>query len=151
LPDVATLTKVWTEKLLGELPVRVRSKWRGGRWADVSNGLLRFAVPNQWHLQACEESRPDVQKVLAAHLGRGVTVVLVDESAGGASAATTSSPGGGGPGLHAVPSPPDDDPDDVLHPAEVADLPDANDVTVGGVDLLLSEFGGEIVQEENRD
>jgi DNA polymerase III subunit gamma/tau len=158
VPDMATLGKVWSDQLLGELPVRVRSKWRGGRWIDTRDGKLRFGVPNKWHLQACESGKLDVEKVLAAHFGQRIPVLLVDDEAAGGSPPSASAPG---PGTPAAPPasrgpsrpdspPPADDHDDIPHPAEIADLPDA-DVTVGGIELLQREFGGEMVQEERRD
>lgn len=141
---MATFPKVWSEQLLGELPQTVRSKWRGGRWLDAADGALRFAAPNQWHLKACEEGRLDVEKVLANHFGHRIPVQLVVEGGSGPAPGASASPAGSGP---APGEPPPDDHDDAPHPAEIAALPDA-DVTVGGVDLLLREFGGEIVQEE---
>jgi hypothetical protein len=115
---MATFPKVWSEQLLGELPQTVRSKWRGGRWLDAAEGALRFAAPNQWHLKACEEGRLDVEKVLANHFGHRIPVRLVDEGGGVAA----SPPAGSGP---APAEPPPDDHEDVPHPTEIADLPDA--------------------------
>lgn len=82
--------------------------------------------------------------MLANHFGHRVPVQLVVEGGSGPAPGASASPAGSGP---APGEPPPDDHDDAPHPAEIAALPDA-DVTVGGVDLLLREFGGEIVQEE---
>jgi hypothetical protein len=138
--------------VLGELPLPVRSKWRGGSWLAVSDGRAQFATPNEWHKKACDEGRLAVEQALKAHFGTPVTVeVVVDEPGGdggqpGAPTQGRSSPQaptgqGQAPGQA-------DDSDDVLSPDEVRELKDAGDVATGGVDLLLKEFGGELVEED---
>jgi hypothetical protein len=93
-------------------------------------------VPNAWHQSACDESRRDVEAALASHLGAPVTVAVVVDGDAGPPPAGASGPGPA----------PDPEPDDEhIDPGE---LRDADDVAATGVDLLLREFGGELVEEE---
>jgi DNA polymerase-3 subunit gamma/tau len=135
LPATRELDAAWSGSVLAGLPVKFRSKWRGGRWIEPGDGRVRFAVPNTWHQKECEKSRRDVEQALAAHFGRPVAVAVVVE--GGV-------PAGPPPG---APPPPEPD-DEHIDPAELRDAADA-DVATNGVDLLLREFGGgQLVEEE---
>jgi hypothetical protein len=138
--------------VLGELPLPVRSKWRGGSWVDVADGRARFATPNEWHKKACDEGRVAVEKALSAHFGSRIAVEVVIGEAG----PNGASPGPGAPGqpptsvgvVDARAGGQADEADDVLSPDEVRELKDAGDVATGGVDLLLREFGGELIEED---
>jgi DNA polymerase III subunit gamma/tau len=146
-PSVGELEAVWTDGVLAGLPVKIRSKWRAGRWVDPEGGELRFSVPNAWHKSACDEARVQVEQALAAHFGRSLTVGIVVSGEAGAA------PIPGDPAwTPATPTTPDarvsssaTDDEDVIDPSE---LRDAGDVATGGVDLLLREFGGGEVIEE---
>jgi DNA polymerase III subunit gamma/tau len=143
-PTVGELEAVWTTGVLAGLPVKIRSKWRAGRWVDPDGGELRFSVPNAWHKGACDEARPQVEQALTAHFGRQLTVGIVVSGD-----ATPAAPVPGDPAWAATTPPADaaaPTPDDeVIDPNE---LRDAGDVATGGVDLLLREFGGGEVLEE---
>jgi DNA polymerase-3 subunit gamma/tau len=146
-PSVGELEAVWTTGVLAGLPVRIRSKWRAGRWVDPEEGELRFSVPNAWHKSACDEARVQVEQALAAHFGRPLTVGIVVD---GDAAAAAPMPGDPAwtpttPPPDAAASQPATDDEDVIDPSE---LRDAGDVATGGVDLLLREFGGGEVLEE---
>lgn len=137
--------------MLGELPLPVRSKWRGGSWVEVTDGRARFATPNEWHKKACDEGRLAVEQALAAHFGSRVAVEVVVAETGNGS----SGPGGAGAGEPATAvggaastGAPNDEADEVLSPDEVRELKDAGNVATGGVDLLLREFGGELIEED---
>ena len=138
---------MWTTGVLAGLPVKIRSKWRAGRWVDPEGGELRFAVPNAWHKSACDEARRQVEQALARHFGRALTVgIVVDGDAG------TAGPLPGDPAWSPGAAPaepgtaPGADDDEDIDPTE---LRDAGDVATGGVDLLLREFGGgEVLQED---
>lgn len=140
-PSRAEVDAAWSASVLAGLPVKVRSKWRGGRWADADGSGLRFSVPNTWHQKACEGSRRDVEQALSAHFGRPLTVTLVVD---GDTGAAGSDPLGLAP--PAVPgSAGAADGDEDIDPR---DLRDADDGVTDGVDLLLREFGGGRVVEE---
>ena len=170
VPTVGELDAVWTTGVLAALPVKIRSKWRAGRWLDAEGDELRFAVPNEWHKRACDEARTQVEKALAEHFGRALAVGIVvgddgggggppglggfgadpagarpDPMAGGAAAdRPTPSPGGGNGGAGAATIAGADD-DEAIDPSE---LRDAGDVATHGVDLVLREFGGELLEED---
>jgi DNA polymerase-3 subunit gamma/tau len=172
-PSLDQLLAAWESTLLAALPIPVRSKWRGGRWDEVAGGTARFGVPNEWHKKACDEGRRDVEQVLAQHFGAPVPVEIVvdggdgsaDGRAGGsARSGDGGSPGGSaggtearsGPGSGEAPPPWQGGPgasaahevsDELaeVDMAEIAELPDADDIAIGGVELLKKEFGGELI------
>jgi hypothetical protein len=136
---VGTLESVWSGSVLAGLPVKIRSKWRGGRWVEPGAGTLRFAVPNAWHQKACDESRRDVEQALGAHFGAPVAVAIVVEGGGSGEAPVAGAP---------APPPEPDAEDEHIDPRELRDAK-ADDVATNGVDLLLREFGGgQLVEEE---
>jgi DNA polymerase III subunit gamma/tau len=133
VPDLDEITSAWTNDVLTALPKSVRSRWRGGRWIDSDPRAVRFAVSNEWHQRACDESRREVEEALLAHFGGPVPVAIVveGEPAGGAPTASAAAP-----------------PDDVEH-IDPAELSDADDAAVSGVDLVVRTFGGgELIQED---
>ncbi len=65
VPTIGELEAVWTTGVLAGLPVKIRSKWRAGRWVDPEGGELRFSVPNAWHKSACDDARLQVEQALA--------------------------------------------------------------------------------------
>lgn len=148
---MAAVTGAWSA-LLAELPIPVRSKWRGGSWAGATADGLRFEVPNEWHKKACEDGRLEVEKVLKGRFGLHVPVEVT--VAGGGGSADPSRPGspsaagslssGAGAGATAGGAVDDDE----IESIDVSELADAGDVAVGGVDLLMREFGGELIQED---
>jgi hypothetical protein len=126
--------------VLGTLKLKVRSRWRTGRWAEVDGGAWRFAVPNAWHQTECDETRSAVEQALTAHFGHPISVtVVVDTDA----APATTFPGSGG-----GPSAGNGGTDDVDEHIDLGELRDADDAPSNGVDLVLREFGGGQVVEE---
>jgi DNA polymerase-3 subunit gamma/tau len=133
IPELDELTKAWTDAVLTALPKSVRSRWRGGRWIDPDTSAVRFAVSNEWHQRACDESRREVEEALLAHFGGPVPVAIVveGEPAGGSSTTSAAAP-----------------PDDPEH-IDPAELRDADDAATSGVDLVVRTFGGgELIQED---
>ncbi|HEX6418616.1 MAG TPA: DNA polymerase III subunit gamma/tau [Acidimicrobiales bacterium] len=149
-PTLGEVEAAWSGGVLAGLPVKVRSKWRGGRWTSPLDGALRFAVPNAWHQNACNDARRDVEQALAAHFGRTVTVtVVVDEGDGHGGAAGGTPPGGAaGPTASGTTGRAPSAPPEEEH-VDLDDLRDADDAPGGGVDMLLREFGGGEVIEES--
>jgi DNA polymerase-3 subunit gamma/tau len=149
VPSRDELTLAWGDGLLGGLPVRVRSKWRGGRFVDSAGAVARFALPNEWHLRECAQGRPEVVAALTAHFGRPVEVELVlDET-------MLADPGAAAPGPQqprpasasaagAASSPVVDLADEAVDPNELVDAPDV----ATGVDKLLEVFPGSELLEE---
>ncbi|MGH2475971.1 MAG: hypothetical protein ACRDIL_11980, partial [Candidatus Limnocylindrales bacterium] len=131
IPDLDEITTVWTDLVLAGLPKSIRSRWRGGRWIEPDVQTSRFAVSNEWHQKACDESRVQVEEALLAHFGGPVPVAIVVE---GETAA----------GSRASAPPPDDS--EHIDPTE---LRDADDAVVTDVDLVVRTFGGgELIQED---
>jgi DNA polymerase-3 subunit gamma/tau len=134
IPDLDEITDAWTGAVLIGLPKSVRSRWRGGRWIEPDPGTVRFAVSNEWHQKACDESRREVEEALVAHFGGPVPVAIVVEG----------EPAGGG--ASAVPGAALPDEVDHVDPDE---LQAADDAAVTGVDLVVRTFGGgELIQED---
>jgi DNA polymerase-3 subunit gamma/tau len=77
LPSRDELTKAWGDKVLTQLPPKARSRYAGGRFSGVEGGAAVYALPNAMHRDRCEEVRPEVEAVLAAHFGRPVPLRLV--------------------------------------------------------------------------
>ncbi|HEX5366287.1 MAG TPA: DNA polymerase III subunit gamma/tau [Acidimicrobiales bacterium] len=145
VPTVGELDAVWTADVLASLPVKVRSKWRAGRWLEPEGAELRFAVPNEWHKKACDEVRAQVEKALGGHFGRALAVgVVVAPEPGpvGPLGPGGARSGGAAPGRTG--RAPDVD-DEAIDPSE---LRDAGDVATHGVELVLREFGGELLEED---
>lgn len=147
LPTVAELDAAWSGGVLAGLPVKIRSKWRGGRWAEPADGALRFAVPNAWQQNACDEFRREVEQALGARFGRRLPVTFLVE--GDPARSDSSSPGAPvvAPPPSGAPGPAVDDTDEHIDPSE---LRDADDVATNGVDMLLREFGGGELLEEDQ-
>ncbi|HKY66145.1 MAG TPA: hypothetical protein VJM49_07230, partial [Acidimicrobiales bacterium] len=167
LPTIGEIEAVWTTGVLASLPVKIRSKWRGGRWVDAEGDELRFSVPNEWHKKACDDARSQVETALAAHFGRPLVVGIVvggDDTAAAGPAGVGSfgaDPPAGGPptragGIPAVAPTPGatatpgqasaSSADDEA--IDLSELRDADDVATHGVDLVLREFGGELLEED---
>jgi hypothetical protein len=145
---MSELDAAWTGGVLAALPVKIRSKWRGGRWIEPADGALRFAVPNAWHQNACDEFRRDVEQALGDRFGRPLGVSFVVESDTRTDQSFPGGPPVAPPSAGRVgASGPEDDTDDHIDPSE---LRDADDVATNGVDLLLREFGGGQVIEEDQ-
>jgi DNA polymerase-3 subunit gamma/tau len=133
IPDLDEITNAWTDAVLTALPKSVRSRWRGGRWIEPDPRTLRFAVSNEWHQKACDESRGEVEEALLAHFGGPVPVAIVVEGELAGAGSTASA------------SPPPDDPEHI----DPAELRDAGDAAVTDVDLVVRTFGGgELIQED---
>jgi hypothetical protein len=132
-------------EVLPTLPLKIRSKWRGGRWIGTgADGPWQFAVPNAWHQGACDEARPAVERALGVHFGHAVTVAVVVDGDAAASAVP-----GAGPGNAPAASPAAAG-DDLDEHVDLHELRDADDAPGNGVDLVLREFGGGQVVEEER-
>jgi DNA polymerase-3 subunit gamma/tau len=132
IPDLAEITTAWTDAVLAGLPKSVRSRWRGGRWIEPDVRASRFAVSNEWHQKACDESRGQVEEALLAHFGGPVPVAIVVEGETAAGSTAWAAP----------------QPDDSEH-IDPAELQDANDHAVTDVDLVVRTFGGgELIQED---
>jgi DNA polymerase III subunit gamma/tau len=129
-PGRDEIATAWTDTVLAALPKSVRAPWRGGRWIEPDAGTMRFAVTNEWHQQACDRSRREVEEALEAHFGGTVPVAVVVQG----------EPPGGPVGQREPPH------EDVEH-VDPSELRDAGN-TGTGVDLVVRTFGGgELIDE----
>jgi DNA polymerase-3 subunit gamma/tau len=76
-PSRDDLVEAWGDSLLARLPPRARARFCVGRFLAAHDGIAEFALPNEQHRAACEELRPEVERVLAEHFGRPVVLQLV--------------------------------------------------------------------------
>ena len=103
---------------------------------------------NAWHQNACDEFRRDVEQALGERFGRslGVTFVVEGEAPRSDPSLPSGPPVAPPSGGQRTASAGSDDGDEHIDPSE---LRDADDVATNGVDLLLREFGGgEVIQED---
>ena len=78
-PSRDELTEAWGDKILDSLPARAKSRFRLGRFTEVTGGRATFALPNSIHCERCEEVRNEVEAVLRAHFGTRVPLNLTVE------------------------------------------------------------------------
>jgi DNA polymerase-3 subunit gamma/tau len=126
LPSRDEIVLAWGDSVMGRLP-KGKARWAGGRWLRVDADAAVFAVPNEPHRQRCEESRSDVESVLAAHFGRPVPVRLVVEGEDPAPAAE-------------APQPPEE--------VDLSELTDAPAAVTSDLDQLMQAFPGAVPVEE---
>ena len=148
LPSRDELTLAWGDGILAGLPARAKAFFGAGRFAEVSNGVAVFALPNAPHAERCEACRPDVEAALAAHFGRPIPLRLaVDDGLTPPDpGAPASSPGAAPPGTSgdgAARGEPEPDED-----VDLTQLRDATDVATTSVDRVRELFpGAELVDE----
>ena len=140
MPALVDLTRVWSDTLLPALPQRSRARFSGGHWVDVVDGVAVFGLPNEPHAARCEELRPDVESVLAAHFGTVVPIRLVVDG----SAPDPSAPRAVAASRRAAA---DENPID--ESIDLDDLTNARGTATAGVDRIAAVFpGASLVDEE---
>ncbi|MGD9791938.1 MAG: DNA polymerase III subunit gamma/tau [Acidimicrobiia bacterium] len=141
-PDAAMLDAAWNASVVANLKNLTRAMYKSGQFVAVHNGTAIFAVDNVFARDRCEQSRPDVEKALAAHFGRPIPMRLIikDEAAayGGRSAPVAAAE-------HR------DDSDHMDHSFDPDDLVDAPASGASGLERLAAAFpGAEIIDDEER-
>lgn len=146
-PDLDAIVAVWEDGLLPKLAPAAKARFRGGRFAGVEGGTAVFALPNDMHRQRCDEYRPDVEAVLAAHFGQPVPLRLIVD-AEVVEAALAAGPSGAGAGGAASPAAAEEPQgEDEIDPAE---LVDATGEDQTAVEKLAEAFGAvEVIEEES--
>ena len=76
LPSREEIVIAWADAILGSLPNRARIRFQAGRFIANDAGSVVFALPNQIHLDRCEEARTAVDDALREHFGRPVPLRL---------------------------------------------------------------------------
>jgi hypothetical protein len=127
--------------LLAKIPRAAKARYSTGRFVEVSDDGAVFAVANPAHVAKCEEYRADVERVLAEHFGREVTLVLtVDDAAPRPTPAPApASPSPRSSRASAAPAPKVDEPEELIDPRDLEDAPPDNRTHV---DKLTEAFPG---------
>jgi hypothetical protein len=127
LPSRDEITLAWADHVSATLKPKARGMFNSGRFVQVGEDAVVFAVTTEIMRGKCEECRPDVEAAFAAHFGRPVPLRLVVDAEEPAAA----------PG-----EPP------VEEPVDLDDLTDAPADPRTGVDRLTEAFpGAEIIAE----
>jgi hypothetical protein len=134
MPSREDVVLAWGDAVPSFLTRKAWSRWAGGRWLGVEDGVAVYAVSNQPTLQRCEEFRSEVETALSSHFGGRVSVRLVIDTPD-ARRATAA-----------------DETPDPLPPEEGVDLSDLRDAPAAAVpsplDSLLDAFPGAEPMEE---
>ena len=140
MPALVDLTRIWSDTLLPALPQKSRARFSGGHWVEVVDGVAVFGLPNEPHATRCEELRPEVESVLAAHFGTAVPIRLVVDG----SAPDPSAPRAVAASRRAAA---DENPID--ESIDLDDLTNARGTATAGVDRIAAVFpGASLVDEE---
>lgn len=130
LPSRDEMVIAWGDGILGNLPNRVRVRFQVGRFLANDARCVVFALPDQIHLNRCEEVRDAVDGALREHFGRPVPLRLaIDDD-------STASP------PHLQPTPafsnsPGGDEHEAIDPDE---LVDEEDITQEAITNLMAAF-----------
>ena len=130
LPSREEMVIAWGNDILGNLPNRVRIRFQTGRFLAHDAGSVVFALPNQIHLDRCEEVRSAVDEALREYFGRPVPMRLTID------ADSTAPP----PDLQPAPAratPADHDEAEAIDPDE---LMDEETVTQEAISNLMAAF-----------
>ncbi len=76
LPSRDEMVIAWADAILANLPNRVRIRFQAGRFIANDARSVVFALPDQIHLNRCEEVREAVDDALREHFGRPVSLRL---------------------------------------------------------------------------
>ncbi|MFI5044517.1 MAG: hypothetical protein ACHQDC_06975, partial [Acidimicrobiales bacterium] len=159
LPDRDSLVIAFADAVVPTLKGMAKAIYTNGRFVAVTSRGAVFALDNTPTLERAEKHRAVVEAALAAHFGRPVPLILIEQAdaheyegtaAGGGSPTTTAPPPAAAPAdTPAVPAPtaqPAAETDD--EPAiDVTELTDATDVALSGVDKLTQAFPGAVLVE----
>ena len=76
LPSREEMVLAWGDTILANLSNKARVRFQAGRFlANSADGVI-FALPNQIHLDRCEEARDEVDEALDRHFGQPVPMYL---------------------------------------------------------------------------
>ena len=128
--SVERIAELWQD--IPGLSGLTKGMFAAGTVVSVAGEQVVVSVPNEVHRQKCEQKKADVEAALAAALGSPVRLSLV------ADAGAPAPPRGSAASEPAAPV----DEFEELGGADVHDLPDAPDASVGGLDALTEAFPG---------
>lgn len=140
-----------TDVVVPQLKGVAKALYGMGEVVSVEGDAAVFALAIGVPLDRAERARPDVERMLAEHLGRPLFLRVVEHDDAGALDATASSSrrGGGAPGAGGAPDAPgpvdgaaDHDESAVI---DIHALEDANDVAQTSIERLTQVFPGATV------
>ena len=76
LPSREEVVLAWGDTILANLSNKVRVRFQTGRFLANDANCVVFALPNQIHLDRCEEARDEVDEALGQHFGQPVPMRL---------------------------------------------------------------------------
>ena len=76
LPSREEVVLAWGDTILANLSNKVRVRFQTGRFLANDASCVVFALPNQIHLDRCEEARDEVDEALGQHFGQPVPMRL---------------------------------------------------------------------------
>ncbi|MCY3911206.1 MAG: hypothetical protein OXF99_06805, partial [bacterium] len=127
LPSRDEMVIAWADAILANLPNRVRIRFQAGRFIANEARSVVFALPDQIHLDRCEEVREAVDDALREHFGQPVPLHLaIDDD-------STAPP----PELQPAPARPAHDEPEAIDPDE---LMDEETVTEEAISNLMAAF-----------
>jgi len=150
VPTRDELTLAWGDVLLAKIPRAAKALFSAGRFVEVDERGAVFALPNAPHMKRCEEHRDAIERVLAEHFGRPVSLTLtVDDAAPTPRAAAAPAPAAKAPPTKVAPTDAESE-----HIAEevvdIDELEDAPSDRRSGVDRLTQAFpGAELLGEDD--
>jgi DNA polymerase-3 subunit gamma/tau len=77
VPTRDELTAAWGDEILPKLNQKARARFRSGRWVDGDAKTAVFALPNDFHKDACGPFKAEVQEALSSYFGTKVLLSLV--------------------------------------------------------------------------
>ena len=139
LPNRDQLTQAWGDLIVANLPPRVKSRLRTGRFVGMEGDTASFALPNTIHAEKGEEVKAEAENALEAHFGARIKLRLVvdDGFAPGPTEQTPSSSAKSSPPRRTGSKAPVDEAEDI----------DVDDTVEAGIpgspdEVVLSAFPG---------
>jgi hypothetical protein len=129
-PSRDELTKLWADRVLPQLPGRIKAYWSAGRFVAAGAGRATFALPDRGLLTRAAEMRGEVEAALVAATGAPVGLELITEDQALPAAPHSSVP------------PPDEPEEDDAALYDLDSLEDAGPAVVSPHQRLLDAFPG---------
>ena len=73
---MAHVAEIWEQQALPALSARARARFQAATIVSVSEGQVRFELPNETHRERCEQMKNDIEAVLRKTLDTQVVVKL---------------------------------------------------------------------------
>jgi DNA polymerase III subunit gamma/tau len=82
--DRDSVTQAWGDGILHGLSARGKALYSVGRFVDVENAEVQFALPNAAHRDKCMQLSSEVEAALSSHFATPIRLVLVVDAGTGA-------------------------------------------------------------------